>query len=90
GRPRFVDDPATADTGVGTPPIVDMGAYEHQASIPGDANGDGHVDQVDLGILLSAFGACAGDPQFNPAADFDGDECIGQPDLGLLLANFGA
>lgn len=29
-RPRFVDDPATADTGKGTPPIVDMGAYESQ------------------------------------------------------------
>ncbi len=28
GNPRFVDDPATVDTGKGTPPIVDMGAYE--------------------------------------------------------------
>lgn len=26
--PRFVDDPAVPDTGAGTPPIVDMGAYE--------------------------------------------------------------
>ena len=30
---RFADDPATADTGLGTPPIVDMGAYEYQASL---------------------------------------------------------
>ena len=28
GHPRFVDDPYTIDTGNGTPPIVDMGAYE--------------------------------------------------------------
>lgn len=28
GLPRFFDDPAVADTGSGTPPIVDMGAYE--------------------------------------------------------------
>jgi hypothetical protein len=28
GNPRFLDDPATADTGAGAPPIVDMGAYE--------------------------------------------------------------
>ena len=28
GKPRFVDDPATPDTGNGTPPIVDMGVYE--------------------------------------------------------------
>jgi predicted outer membrane repeat protein len=33
GNPRFVDDPATDDTGNGTPPIVDMGAYEFQAAI---------------------------------------------------------
>ncbi len=30
GLPRFIDDPATPDTGNGTPPIVDMGAYEFQ------------------------------------------------------------
>ncbi len=28
GNPRFVDDPYTVDTGLGFPPIVDMGAYE--------------------------------------------------------------
>jgi len=31
GAPRFQDDPDTADTGNGTPPIVDMGAYEGPA-----------------------------------------------------------
>lgn len=30
GHPRFVDDPAAPDTGRGSPPIVDMGAYERQ------------------------------------------------------------
>lgn len=30
GRPRFFDDPGTPDTGPGSPPIVDMGAYEFQ------------------------------------------------------------
>lgn len=28
GKSRFADDPATADTGLGEPPIVDLGAYE--------------------------------------------------------------
>jgi hypothetical protein len=28
GLPRFFDDPSVPDTGVGIPPIVDMGAYE--------------------------------------------------------------
>ncbi|HHY55949.1 MAG TPA: hypothetical protein GYA08_10985, partial [Chloroflexi bacterium] len=30
GNPRFVDIPSVPDTGNGTPPIVDMGAYEAQ------------------------------------------------------------
>jgi len=41
GNPRFMDDPATADTGKGTPPIVDMGAYEFQMI--------GHVPIADAG-----------------------------------------
>ena len=45
GGSRFADDPYTADTGAGTAPIVDMGAYEFHL---GDVNGDGHVDVVDL------------------------------------------
>ncbi len=31
GNARFIDLPDTPDTGSGTPPIVDMGAYEHGA-----------------------------------------------------------
>jgi hypothetical protein len=34
GQSRCVDDPATADTGNGVPPIVDMGAYEYQRTRP--------------------------------------------------------
>ena len=30
GNPRFEDDPATPDGGAGSPPIVDMGAWEYQ------------------------------------------------------------
>jgi hypothetical protein len=32
GNPRFVDDTGAADTGAGTAPIVDMGAFERQMS----------------------------------------------------------
>lgn len=55
----------------------------------GDINGDGKVDQQDLGLLLAAYGLCAGQPGYLPAADLDGDGCIGQGDLGILLANYG-
>lgn len=57
---------------------------------PGDMDGDGHVGLQDLSILLSSFGACAGQPAFNPAADIDGDGCVSLQDLATLLANFGA
>ncbi len=43
GNPRFYDDPFTANTGNGIPPIVDMGAYEHV-----DCNGNGIRDDQDI------------------------------------------
>lgn len=55
----------------------------------GDLDGDGDVDQADLGTLLASYGACDGDADFNAAADLDGDGCVGQSDLGLLLSNYG-
>lgn len=47
GRTRRVDDPATPDTGSGTPPIVDIGAYEFQYAGP-DCNGNGVPDADDI------------------------------------------
>jgi hypothetical protein len=82
GHPRFVDDPHMSDTGYGTPPIVDMGAYEFQADCPGDLDGDRDVDQADLGILLAAWGTTAD-------GDLDCDGDTDQSDLGILLANWG-
>jgi hypothetical protein len=32
GLPRFRDDPGTPDNGIGTPPLVDMGAFEFQGA----------------------------------------------------------
>jgi|GEM_PF-880897 len=51
GRPRFVDDPATVDTGNGTPPIVDMGAYEFQIGV--------HAPVANAGEDQTAY-ACVG------------------------------
>jgi len=45
GLSRFIDDPTVdPDPGYGTPPVVDMGAYEYQA----DCNGNGTIDSVDI------------------------------------------
>jgi len=49
-HPRFSDDPLTPDTGLGTPPIVDMGAYE----VFPDCNGNGISDADDIANLTSA------------------------------------
>ncbi|MCA9285401.1 MAG: hypothetical protein KDA22_09315 [Phycisphaerales bacterium] len=83
GLPRFVDDPDTADTGSGTPPLVDMGAYEFQVAAPcvGDLDRNGTVDGADLGLLLAAWGT--------PGGDLDGSGSTDGADLGLLLAAWG-
>ena len=85
GRPRFVDDPDTPDTGNGTPPIVDMGAYEFQvvSPCPADINGDNTVDVLDLLLVLAAWGATSG-PE-----DINGDGIVDVLDLLEVLAAWG-
>jgi len=58
GNQRIVDDPATTDTGVGFPEVVDMGAYEFGSSpalcisqLEGDINCDGIVNLLDQALL---------------------------------------
>jgi hypothetical protein len=57
--------------------------------IPGDVNGDGSVDLLDLALLLSSFGQCSGDAGYVEDADFDGTGCIELGDLTVLLSNYG-
>jgi hypothetical protein len=45
-QPRFVDDLNTADSGNGTPPIVDMGAYEFNGGPPNYHPADPDYDYV--------------------------------------------
>jgi hypothetical protein len=54
-----------------------------------DFSGDGVVDQVDLGILLAAYGTIRGYPLYTPKADANGDGKVDQQDLGILLSGFG-
>lgn len=55
----------------------------------GDTDGDGDVDQQDLGTLLAAYGRTRPDPLYNACADFDCNNTIDQGDLGELLARYG-
>ncbi len=52
---------------------------------PGDLNGDGVVDLVDMSILLNNFGNTGP----NLPGDIDGDGDVDLVDLSLLLSNFG-
>jgi hypothetical protein len=84
GQPRFIDDPETPDTGVGTPPIVDMGAIEYQAmACPADLDESGDVDIGDLLVLLGEWGASGGE------ADLDADGVVDVGDLLILLGDWG-
>src|SRR5262249_31852328 len=73
GNPRFVDDPSTPDTGHGTPPIVDMGAYEYPdlPFHPGDLNCDRSVDAADVGAFVLALLDPAGYRATYPSCDIN-------------------
>jgi predicted outer membrane repeat protein len=88
GNPRFVDDPCREDTGLGDPPIVDMGAYEFQGRSC-DLDGDGVVGITDFLALLAAWGACPDPCPPACTADFDGDCTVGVTDFLLLLGEWG-
>jgi len=91
GLARFVDDPATPDTGSGTPPIVDMGPYEFQVTaVPGDLDGDGDVDADDFTVFRAAFGRCEGDAAFVLEADYDDDGCVTLVDYQIWLTYYRA
>lgn len=59
---------------------------------PGDVNGDGAVQQLDLNLLLSAWGTCPGDAGYIPGAGTlsPDTDCVTQLDLNVLLSLWGA
>jgi predicted outer membrane repeat protein len=78
GNDRFQDDAAVADTGLGTAPIVDVGAFEAPGvpDCPADFNGDGFLDFFDYDDFVACFegGTCPGNDPY--AADFNNDAFI--------------
>jgi len=78
GNPRFIDDPYKADTGNGTPPIVDMGAYEFPLLPPDGLVSwwPGNGDALDIiggnhGTLMN--GAAFAPGKVGQAFSFDGE-----------------
>ena len=85
GNPRFVDDPDTPDTGNGTAPVVDMGAYEFQDGCdPCDMNCDGAIDAFDIDPFLDLLFS-GGMPCNSCTGDTNGDGHIDAFDIEPFL-----
>lgn len=88
GNPRFADGPA-AETGCGTPVVVDLGAYEFQGNpFPvkyGDLTGDGAVGIDDFLDVLATWGSCV---ETCCLADLDLDGEVGISDFLIVLGNW--
>ncbi len=90
GRPRFLDDPDTVDSGIGFGPIMDMGAYEFGHLNDGDVDGDGDVDLFDFG----RWQVCVTGPEGGPVPvacdpfDVDNDTDVDLADYGSFQQLF--
>jgi hypothetical protein len=86
GNPRFHDDPGTADTGMGNPPNVDMGAYEFQGvTCLADTNDNGTVDADDLLNVILDWGTDGS----AHGGDVDGGGLVDADDLVMLILAWG-
>ncbi|HBO44671.1 MAG TPA: hypothetical protein DD670_12215 [Planctomycetaceae bacterium] len=67
--------------------VVDLGANELQeVTLPGDANGDNVVNELDAAILGENWGRSGMTRQ---QGDFDGDGLVGPKDAAILAAHLG-
>ncbi len=82
GNPRFMDDPCMTNTGAGTPPLVDIGAYEYR--LYADCNLSGMLTIADFGCFQSKF--AAGDPY----ADCNQSSTLTIADFGCFQSAFAA
>lgn len=69
--------------------LVIRGKTATAIGCPGDIDLSGAVDQLDLNLLLVAFGASVGDVNYIAQADLDTSGAIDQDDLNVLLSGFG-
>ncbi len=87
-----ISDDGTHLAGNGFNPNGDQEAWLAtlpRTDIPGDLNGDGSVNVIDLLALLGAWGPCPDECPPSCAADLNTDCEVNVPDLLLVLANWG-
>ncbi len=86
-----IGQPATA-VSAGGAFTVTGGFWVFPTPIPGDIDGDGHVDVIDLLWLLGAFGYSVGNPNYLPQCDLyptSPDGSVDVLDLLALIDTFG-
>jgi hypothetical protein len=62
---------------------------DQNESLPGDFNGDCHVDFTDFTILASAYGSSQNDSNYNPKCDMNSDGYINFTDFTLFAGQYG-
>ena len=75
---------STADNFIESPGYLCIESAD--LGIPGDLNGDRHVNGIDLAIILGSWGPCT---STNCAADINGDSIINGVDLAIVLSSWG-
>jgi hypothetical protein len=69
-------------------PVANITTFE--VTVLGDANGDGRVDGIDLGLFGMAWLATSGvDPNYDARCDFNEDGTVDGLDLGILGSYWG-
>ncbi len=84
GRLRRVDDLLIIDTGNGTAPIVDMGAYEYACM--GNLNEIAAVTLADFALFTQQW--LQTDCGFCTGADFNADNSVTEEDLYIQIVNW--
>jgi hypothetical protein len=78
---------------IGIIPCLGFALDLPEPALEGDLNGDGHVNGMDLAILLGDWGPCLPGPPGFPAmgcpADLNGSGIVNGLDLAILLGNWG-
>ena len=58
---------------------------ERTHQCPGDVNGDGAADGLDIDLFTRAFGTTCGHPRYTPTADFNSDNAVDETDEAVFL-----
>lgn len=85
GLGRRFDDPATADSGLGAAPIVDIGVYEFRTTVPcpADSDGNGQITPADVAYFINIWFTSL--TQGTLAGDFNGNGIIDPSDVAAYI-----